>query len=140
MQNKSRGGRRENAGRKPLDIETGARAKTGITMPAEFYEALRAMHVRQRAKTIDTGLSITIPAMQQSTGIPGQLECLLVYNALSEAIKSLEYDRDINPNTGMEDEETHWTPAQASLHRLLNCWWDEIRRHELFTEPSTENE
>lgn len=81
-----------------------------------------------RALALDIGLTITIPA----TGAHS-FECDLVYNAISEAIQRLERERDFNPD-GVEDDDFHWSQEQASLHRLLNRFWDEIRAETAFKE------
>lgn len=74
-------------------------------------------------------------AVEKSEGKPpGTFEILYLYEVVSDLIQALERRRDYHPETGIDDGGTHWTEAEASLHRFLNRVWDEIRTQELFIE------
>lgn len=115
------------AGRKAKDPKAGRRPKVAVTVHPDHRNALRELDT---AELLDLGLSVAIPALRMSEGRPaGTVECLLVYNAISEAIRRLEIRRDYPA------EGEAWSEAEEALHAFLNGLWDKARHAPLFWEP-----
>lgn len=128
--NKSkRGGPDRGQGRKRKNPDYGARVQPTFRIRPDHAEALAG---RDAAEYVDTGLSITIPALGHTAGSDA---CLIAYHAVSEAIQRLERIRDYNPETHQEDGGYYWSPDESALHAYLSGVWDELRRSLLFTEP-----
>lgn len=127
MKQTTQGGRRPGSGRKRKGKFP--RTRVSITLDPNLVPALRLLTESARATALDTGLRITMPATSAVS-----FECDIVYQAISEAIQSLERIRDYSP-AGIEDDGFYWTPEQAALHQMLNRFWDEIRNAALFSEP-----
>jgi len=126
MKKSTRGGRRDNAGRKPQDPATGARIKTAITLRADHYEFLSG---RNRSAYIDAGLDVMQYALGHAPGIDATL---IAYYAIGEAIERLERIRDYNPATGFADEGFYWSESEASMYDLLVDAWEKIRNQPLY--------
>jgi len=128
MKKETRGGRRDNAGRKPQNQILGARVKTAITLRADHFETLEG---KNRSAYIDAGLDVVQYALGHSAGIDA---CLIAYYAIGDAIERLERIRDYNPDTGFADEGFYWSAEEESLHTLLCDFWKKIRSAPLFCE------
>lgn len=76
MKKETRGGRRDNAGRKPNNPEIGARVKTSITMRADQF---RALNGKNKIKYIDAGMDIYPATIEELKGrfTPAELSAIL---------------------------------------------------------------
>lgn len=126
MKKETRGGRRDNAGRKRWKPELTARIKTAITLRPDHYETLAG---KNRSAYIDAGLDIVQYALGHT---PGTDACLIAYYAIGDAIERLERRRDYNPETGEADEGFYWSAEEEALHTLLCEWWEQIRTQPLY--------
>jgi len=126
MKKETRGGRRDNAGRKPQNQILGARVKTAITLRADHFETLGG---KNRSAYIAAGLDVVQYALGRSPGIDA---CLIAYYAIRQAIERLERIRDYNPDTGFADEGFYWSQEEEAMHSLLCEWWEQIRNQPLY--------
>jgi len=126
MKKETRGGRRDNAGRKPQNQILGARVKAAITLRADHFELLTG---KKKSIYIDAGLDIVQYALNHSPGIDA---CLIAYYAIGDAIERIERIRDYNPDIGFSDDGFYWSAEEEALHTFLCECWEHLRNQPLY--------
>ena len=125
------GGAGRNQGRKAG--EYGKRLTFPVRLRPDHHAEMVSLQPNT-SQVFDLALEIAIPAFKAAKGDPCKLAALIAFNALSEAIITLENTRDHDPVTGLFVEESEfWREVDKSLHKTLNEAWDRLRLEGIFT-------